>query len=109
MKHASSLRSSGIAVCLAAALAVSTSPLRAAEAATARVYVGDLDLRTSQGQRQAQQRVRNAIDMVCLEAETVAAPRLRARAKARECREQAFARVQTQLDQHGLPRLPAVG
>ena len=57
----------------------------------------------------AQQRVLEAIDRVCLETEVVAAPKLKARAMTRECREQAFARVQAQLDQHGLPRLPAFG
>jgi UrcA family protein len=109
MKHSSSLRGPGLAVCLAAAIAVFTPALRAADIPTARVYVGDLDLRTQQGQRQAQQRVLRAIDKVCVEAETLATQTLRNRAAARKCREQAFARVQVQLEQNGLPRLPAHG
>jgi UrcA family protein len=71
--------------------------------------VGDLDLRTAQGQQLAQRRVLEAIDRVCLETEVVAAPKLRVRAMTRKCREQAFAHVQAQLDQRGLPRLPALG
>lgn len=98
-----------IASCLAAAALLFAPAVPAADLPSARVYLGDLDLGTVPGQQVARRRIASAIEEVCKVHSPVTLPTTRIRWEVRECRERAFAGVQLQLEQHGLPRLPGNG
>ncbi len=84
-----------------------TATAPAAEVPTIRVQVGDLNLASAQGQRVLERRVSAAINSVCGAKKTtsVASTSGMARVQIAYCRNAAFADVQRQLDQHGLPKL----
>lgn len=84
-----------------AAIAFATVPaVQAAPAQEVRVYVGDLRLESTAGNRQMQRRVETAIDRLCSPAGSSLLPNQRR--QIRECRDSAWAGVRAQLARHGL-------
>jgi UrcA family protein len=86
---------------IAACMLAMVPAVQAANLPTDRVYVGDLDLRNPQARRELQRRVSRAIERVC---RPVAGSALlpRTRRLTSECRADAWAQVQQQLDRHGV-------
>ena len=73
----------------------------AAEPATVKVMLSDLDLNSEQGQATLAQRLRIAIDKVCAEAGSTSSP-ITAPGEVKRCRQSAEAGVQRQLEQRSL-------
>jgi UrcA family protein len=95
-------RAAGLALLLAATFAIIPTVASAAESATRTVNVSDLNLGSPQGQQTLSRRLRAAVNQVC--APSAGESRMRvSRAKVEECRQAAWASVQRQLQQYGLP------
>jgi UrcA family protein len=95
-------RGGAVALLIAATLAAIPTISSAAEPATRKVKVSDLNLASPQGQQTLARRLRTAVDQVC--APSAGESRLRVtRSKIEDCRQNAWADAQRQLQQYGLP------
>jgi UrcA family protein len=95
-------RVAGVALLLAVTLAAIPNIGSAGEPATRTVKVSDLNLASPQGQQTLSRRLRAAVDQVC--APSPGENRLRiSRSKIEDCRLDAWADAQRQLQRHGLP------
>lgn len=93
-----------ITALLATGLALGpASQARAQQPLQERVRVADLDLGTAAGKRTFERRVEAAIRRVCPAPHSLAVSTPRSKRLARQCRQDARAQVQAQLQQHGIP------